>query len=466
MNIWRENNTVHTSVKFLKSNRRLGGILVTVVFVLVLAIQCTGTGLAMTEYSHDITDAERRFVVCEGLSAPVQISPDDGTATTDTTPTFVWESVEGADSYLLQLDITTTFDSSILINETVSTFLYTPVFPLRFDTWYWRVAANDSTGSLGEFSEIWAVIVEPLPPSWEEVPMDQTVEYGYPLNYDMNATGEYGIHHYWVSDTVHFAIDADGVMTNTTILEVGDYWVEVRAYDPFYHYCDAFIRVIVESAAPPQWVEVPEDQHVEYGDMFYYDLNATDLSGLMAWWINDTALFSIDEHGVIQSLDALEVATYGLKVHVSDILGHVTIGEFNVIVEDTTPPSWVSVPGDRSAFCWIGFTYDLNAQDISGLHTWWVNDTEHFSIDADGIITNTTFLTGGLYGLEVFVNDTYGNVLSAEFTVDVKCCPNPPITIDGDEDFALQGWPGSGTLEDPYVIADQVINRMFRQYIT
>ena len=35
---------------------------------------------------------------------------------------------------------------------------------------------------------------------------------------------------------------------------------------------------------------------------------------------------------------------------------------------------------------------------------------------------------------------------------------HPPIEITSDEDFALQGWPGSGTPEDPYLIQGLAIN--------
>lgn len=294
-------------------------------------------------------------------------------------------------------------------------------------------------------------------PTWDEVPGDHHFEESIPFVYDVNATDLAGIDHYWVNDT-HFSVDINGLITNATYLTPDVYWLEIRAYDPSHNYCTATIRIDVDALAPPEWVEEPTDQTVEFGDSFYYDLNATDLSGLDRWWLNDTARFAIDVDGVITDVVLLPVGKYGLKVWVNDTLGLTQMSTFTVTVHDTTPPSWVGIPSNRRVLSWRNFTYDLNAQDLSGLDTWWINDTVNFAIDGDGVITNATFLYGGLYGIRVFVNDTYNNILEASFTVDVKFCPNPPIVIESDEDFETQGWPGTGTEGDPFIIEDQIIN--------
>ncbi len=84
------------------------------------------------------------------------------------------------------------------------------------------------------------------------------------------------------------------------------------------------------------------------------------------------------------------------------------------------PPTWVETPTDQVAIAGMPFLYDLEATDPEGsLDSWWLNDTTNFAIDAEGEITNAAVLEEGSYGLQVSVNDSYGNVLTAVFTVVV-----------------------------------------------
>ncbi len=83
-------------------------------------------------------------------------------------------------------------------------------------------------------------------------------------------------------------------------------------------------------------------------------------------------------------------------------------------------PTWVEAPTNQAMFDGSYFAYDLNATDPSGLDTWWLNDTTNFAIDGNGIITSVPILAVGLYGLNVSVNNTLGDVLSGEFTLTVQ----------------------------------------------
>jgi hypothetical protein len=89
--------------------------------------------------------------------------------------------------------------------------------------------------------------------------------------------------------------------------------------------------------APPRWVESPTDQEIQYGQDFCYDLNATDISGIGEWTINNTAEFEIDSDGVITNLDSLELGTYSLTVSVSDTLGYIKTGTFTLTVVEEPP---------------------------------------------------------------------------------------------------------------------------------
>ena len=82
-------------------------------------------------------------------------APELGATLDDNTPLFTWIPIEGAESYLLQIDTTQDFDSSNLISVTIPgtwSENYQLVEPLSDGDWAWQVAGIDSEGQLGEFS--------------------------------------------------------------------------------------------------------------------------------------------------------------------------------------------------------------------------------------------------------------------------------------------------------------------------
>ncbi len=84
---------------------------------------------------------------------------------------------------------------------------------------------------------------------------------------------------------------------------------------------------------------------------------------------------------------------------------------------DTIPPSWVELPTDQFVEFGDNFLYDLNATDLAGISTWWLNDTVHFTINGNGVIMNAVSLSVGVYGLQVWVNDTHNLIQSAIFSL-------------------------------------------------
>ena len=96
------------------------------------------------------------------LNAPSLVLPTDGAITFDNTPTIEWGSMMDAANYLIQLDTVSTFNSTNLRNVTVpgNTTSYTPLLPLAYSTWYWRVAAIDSAGDLGYFASPRSILVQ------------------------------------------------------------------------------------------------------------------------------------------------------------------------------------------------------------------------------------------------------------------------------------------------------------------
>ncbi len=99
-------------------------------------------------------------------SAPSLSSPSNGSTISDTTPTFVWDSVSGAISYTIQVDDNSGFNSPE-IDQTTSSTSYTPGSALPDGTYYWRVQASNTCGS-GSWATVWRFTVDtgcPTPPT-------------------------------------------------------------------------------------------------------------------------------------------------------------------------------------------------------------------------------------------------------------------------------------------------------------
>lgn len=88
-------------------------------------------------------------------------------------------------------------------------------------------------------------------PTWVETPTDQTLDIGESFSYDLNASDNNEIEQYWINDTENFEIDSEGILTNTNQLSVGNYWLEIRAYDPSGNYVSKTIKITIESNIIP-----------------------------------------------------------------------------------------------------------------------------------------------------------------------------------------------------------------------
>ncbi|MGY5853436.1 MAG: right-handed parallel beta-helix repeat-containing protein, partial [Candidatus Thorarchaeota archaeon] len=92
-----------------------------------------------------------------------------------------------------------------------------------------------------------------------------------------------------------------------------------------------------------------------------------------------------------------------------------------------TPFQWIESPTDQIVEFPSAIYYDLNTTPF--VQSWWLNDTAHFKIDDKGMIRNSTSLSVGIYGLEVYVNNTKNQVLMSKFNVIVQDTTNPVWVI-------------------------------------
>ncbi|GAG58914.1 unnamed protein product, partial [marine sediment metagenome] len=168
----------------------------------------------------------------------------------------------------------------------------------------------------------WAVdpqgINNATPPEWDQAPVDQLLEVGETLQYDLNASDETGLTTWRLNVTTAFSINIEGVVTTELQLPVGFYPIEVSVCDSHGNWLYGTFVAIFQDTTAPEWVIVPENQILEYGEDLTYRLYATDLSGIGSWAVNDTGNFAISSTGQLTSLVTLDPGIHWLQISVND----------------------------------------------------------------------------------------------------------------------------------------------------
>jgi hypothetical protein len=150
-----------------------------------------------------------------------------------------------------------------------------------------------------------------------------------------------------------------------------------------------------------------------------------DIHGQMCVYLNETPYITCVDNMITES------TLFGVVLRDGQGFDNVTVTN-NDITIDKVPPYWTTgSPGDVTIQVGEPLSYKLNATDTSGIDSFWVNDTTHFTVDNQGVLTNNTSLEIGTYGLRVSVNDTNGYTLSGSFNVIVQIGIPPPPPIPG-----------------------------------
>lgn len=176
------------------------------------------------------------------LSAPTLSSPSNGSTTTDTTPSFSWYSVSGADYYQIQVDDSSYFTSTAVDTTTYSAS-YTPTYSLSVGTYYWRVRGYDYSAGYGSWSSTWSFTIEVPSPTLYSPSNYSTATETKPT-FDWNdVSGAYS-YEIQVDDSSSFYSPTiststySSSYTPTTSLSSGTYYWRVRTKDYYGNYSD------------------------------------------------------------------------------------------------------------------------------------------------------------------------------------------------------------------------------------
>ncbi|MHA1779109.1 MAG: Ig-like domain-containing protein, partial [Candidatus Heimdallarchaeaceae archaeon] len=291
-----------------------------------------------------------RFTVnYQPLSGPELIDPADGSFLNQSPVTFTWQSVSGAVSYEIQLDINSYFShpfSDALVND--ATYTFTGALPNSVV--YWRVRAYDQYNIPGLWSTVYAFTfdnVAPAKPSLISPTNDSDIS-SVPVEFQWSSV--FGASKYeliiYNAETREIIYQSE-ITTNSVTVSLADGYFgwKVRAIDSAGNTSEWSDTWYFElDATAPEVIASHQELTIEYGT-----------AGQTIYWnISDAHLYSykvylgqsVIEEGYISEPTTITVniseewspALYPFKIEVQDTFGNIATSEINVIIEDTTAP--------------------------------------------------------------------------------------------------------------------------------
>lgn len=300
-------------------------------------------------------------------------------------------------------------------------------------------------------------VPDTTPPWFDPVPIDQHSEYGTAFTYDIDAYDDFQLDGYNVNDS-SFSIDNDGVLRNATPLPKAVYYLNISVNDTSSNIAWIVRYVTVSDTLPPIFTFIA-DVIISYDSSLGVQFQAFDYSGVSSWSVNDSD-FLIDNTGYLENSTLLDLGYQYLNITVTDNEGLSNWTVIYVHVVDDTLPWFNPLPVNQYIEAGSLFIYDIDAYDDYAIDSYWLNDT-NFTIDALGVIRNTSTLYAGNYSIRVSVNDSSSNENYTDIIVYATDTTPPTITyienqtIELYSDLSVQftAWDLSGikgwSVDDP-----------------
>lgn len=295
-----------------------------------------------------------------------------------------------------------------------------------------NITVNDTYGNTA-----WKPIVinitsipDTTPPQFVPPLSNLTIAYGAALSYDINATDDRGrLDTFSVNDS-RFAITPDqGVLTNATLLDVGDYTLGISVNDTAGNQNASTLALFVTDQESP--VITITNQTVEYGEAFGYQVNATDDVAIDTYWLSGTTALAINQSGYITNTTKLiRNNIYPMYVHVNDTAGHETAVYFEVTVIDVKPPGPVTnLTLDSTGKSWIAWSWtNPPASDFENaiIHL----DGAFYQNTSDEAINITGLQPATQHIISIQTADDVGNVNTQWVNDTQQTLPNALPTLD------------------------------------
>lgn len=346
--------------------------------------------------------------------------------TTDNTVLVNWfDASDGSGSGIYGYGLLWSTSPTSIPGMTVNTTgFYTISAPLSdSSTWYLHIRARDNVGNWasGAF-HVGPFQIDRTAPSttyglsgsvglngWYTSPVSVTLKVGdggsgvYYTRYRIDGGS-------WQNYTTFFAVSGDYVHTiqycsidNVNNIEtVRSALVKIDSSEP-------------ETSASPAGTMAPNGW---YASSVAVTLTASDATSGVS-----VTMYQIDGGAWQSYTGAFTLITEGnhtISFYSVDVAGNAQVVETTFVALDTTAPTWSPAPANQTLEFGDRFSYDLDAVDPRGVDRWSLNDTTHFAIDALGVVTDVAVLPVGSYGIQVWVNDTCGNIRVSTFKVTVQ----------------------------------------------
>lgn len=189
---------------------------------------------------------------------------------------------------------------------------------------------NQTQNYTANYSAYWVNVSDITAPYFDPLPVNITVEFGMALNYDINASDNLAVDSFSVNNS-NFSINRSGVLINATNLQVGNYSMNITINDTSGNMNSTTFSVFVRDTTAPTFTYIA-NQSITYGSALGVQFNATDLSNLSTWSINDSTWFTINSSGYLRNTSLLNVTTYDLNVSVNDTYGNRNSSLVSIIV--------------------------------------------------------------------------------------------------------------------------------------
>jgi parallel beta-helix repeat protein len=196
------------------------------------------------------------------------------------------------------------------------------------------------SGGVGEY-DYNPIVYDSIDIDWSVEPTDQALEFGESLNYDLDTVSVAPTDSWTISDTAHFIVDADGIISNKFQLAVGVYPIDVTATTVLGFSVEGIFTVTVADTVSPVFMGQVKNRTFAYGAPVEFQMIAQDLSGIDHWDLSDTQNFSLmaDSFGetsvaTIEAAGALDPGEYPLVLTVHDKNWNSVTAELYVIVEE------------------------------------------------------------------------------------------------------------------------------------
>ncbi len=304
---------------------------------------------------------------------------------------------------------------------------------------------NYNTSSLRWFS-VNATPTDTTSPTFTAISSNKSWIYpGTKFSVDFNATDNSAISSYQINWTEKFNISSnDGVLQNYTSLGVGIYLINVSVNDTSNNFAFLIYTIEVNKSGSNVTVYIDglsQNKSVYNGTKVW--LNATLIqgdTGNIYLYNNQTLINNATSSPATNYTNFTNIGFYNISAYYTGSENYSSNWSKILFVNvtqtpDATPPIFTDISQNKSfIYNAQGIASDFNATDASGISSYFINWTEKFNISSnDGLLQNTTTLGGGIYQINVSVNDTSGNTGFLIYTVEVNQsgATNLSLYLDG-----------------------------------